>query len=82
MGSYNPNPYGLYDMLGNVRDWTNDTHEFDRVVVRGSDYTIRALGVAHRGNYRARGWYVSVSDLRTHLYGTLGFRLVMSEVVP
>jgi formylglycine-generating enzyme required for sulfatase activity len=82
VGSYNPNPYGLYDMLGNVRDWTNDTHEFDRVVVRGSDYTIRALGVAHRGNYRARGWYVSVSDLRTHLYGTLGFRLVMSEVVP
>ena len=83
VGSYNPNPYGLYDMLGNVRDWTNDIGgEYGRPVVRGSDYSTYPLGVAHRQLYRADATWVRMSDMRSHLHSVLGFRLVMSEVVP
>ncbi|WP_345948736.1 MULTISPECIES: SUMF1/EgtB/PvdO family nonheme iron enzyme [unclassified Mucilaginibacter] len=56
--SYQPNDFGLYNMAGNVNEWTNDTYRqmtFEDVEdfnpFRGNEYTNKRLADAEKGIY-------------------------------
>jgi formylglycine-generating enzyme required for sulfatase activity len=83
VGSFAPNPWGLYDMHGNVWEWCWDWYgdyssgaQTDpRGAVSGASRVLRGGGWADYGRVLRsafRWYYYSPSDRR----GTLGFRLV------
>lgn len=57
VGSFKPNPYGLYDMMGNVWQWTDGCREGDcsRLVLRGGsfEYGPEYLNVSYREGIEA-----------------------------
>lgn len=71
VGSFKPNAFGLYDMLGNAQEWCSDAHPDDPALghmVRGGSF----LSITKDVRAAKREWV-------SHEYGvyfTLGFRLV------
>jgi formylglycine-generating enzyme required for sulfatase activity len=83
VGSYPRDAYGLYDMTGNVWEWTQDCHHDDYRGAPG-DGTAWTSGDCNRRVYRGGSWASPVLLLRvTHRlwlrasarYDFLGFRL-------
>ena len=71
VGSYLPNEFGLYDMLGNVWEWCADTTDPQHRVLRGNSWR------EHRRTAYITERYL-ISYPRQHLVGgSVGFRCVV-----
>jgi formylglycine-generating enzyme required for sulfatase activity len=83
VGSLPPNGYGLYDMIGNVIEWTNDWYDsgyyafMPRVNPKGPDTgmyrSVRGGGWAEGRGEKLANYYRNFSDPETRS-STIGFR--------
>ncbi|MFR9671392.1 MAG: SUMF1/EgtB/PvdO family nonheme iron enzyme, partial [Rikenellaceae bacterium] len=80
-GSYEANAWGLYDMLGNVREWTSSDYlpypysekvkdESDKKVIRGGSWFDRSKGST---------LYMRRSAVKWQPLNNVGFRLIIEE---
>ncbi|HEY1935789.1 MAG TPA: SUMF1/EgtB/PvdO family nonheme iron enzyme [Acetobacteraceae bacterium] len=87
VGSYQPNAFGLYDMLGNVWQWTADcyTNSYDGAPDDGS---ARTSGDCSRRVLRGGSWHSSPAGVRAgvridydqgYLSARVGFRLARTQ---
>lgn len=87
VGSFMPNPYGLYDMAGNVSEWTNDcwNKSYENAPSDGSSWLD---GECERRVLRGGRWGSSMSFLRSASrdfgsrdihFGGNGFRLAKDK---
>lgn len=89
IGQKKPNPWGLYDIYGNVGEWVQDTYDpYDIGAMTLTDGSAWDNGISDSGRVKRGGcWYLSTRDCRSaaRLYGfadgrydySAGFRLVM-----
>ena len=88
-GSFAPNKFGLYDMVGNVNEWVEDCYH-DSYVGAPTDGSAWTVGETCSGRRVSRGgsWNSDVTNLRvsqrnginiTSRNGNLGFRIVQVE---
>lgn len=82
VGLYRPNPFGLYDMVGNVSQYLNscfnpqgyvsgaalDTASCEFIATRGGNWHYPAQPHSNRGRFKREGWNVAAG---------IGFRLAM-----
>lgn len=54
VGSFPPNPWGLFDMHGNVWEWTNDGYDEEQKVIRGGSWRFDADSARCALRYRHR----------------------------
>ena len=79
VGLYRPNPFGLYDMVGNVSQYLNscfnpqgyvsgtaDTASCEFIATRGGNWHYPAQPHSNRGRFKREGWNVAAG---------IGFRL-------
>ena len=85
VGSYKPNAFGLYDMLGNVWEWTEDCLAYTFRPSNGTSSEAVLRGDCSQRAYRGASWlnhpakYIGPSDRYKYLEAKesdLGFRLV------
>jgi formylglycine-generating enzyme required for sulfatase activity len=88
VGSFPANPWGLYDMLGNVYEWCWDWYgEYPIMIQRNPAGPSLGVNRVIRGgswNYSARSLRSSCrnSDAPTHRASSLGFRLLLPANEP
>lgn len=90
VGTYPPNPYGLYDMAGNVMEWCNDWYEYGYyaacesgvrnptgpIKLQQSKYhSVRGGGYYHPAEFQTCDYRYGPSDGRAG-YNFQGFRVV------
>jgi formylglycine-generating enzyme required for sulfatase activity len=91
VGSFDPNGFGLYDMVGNVSGWTQDCvhNNFDGAPTDGSAWLIGGNCNGHI--IRGASWYRTPHDVRsafrdggsaTQRGVGLGFRIAQTLVAP
>ena len=89
VGSYKPNPWGLYDMSGNVWEWTQDCWhpDYTNAPASGAAWLERDDGECSRRVNRGGGWGNNPRTIRTSTRDAdgvensgdaLGFRVVRS----
>ncbi len=85
VGSFKPNAFGLYDMLGNVWEWTEDCLAYTFRPSNGTSSEAVLRGDCSQRAYRGASWlnhpakYIGPSDRYKYLEvkeSDLGFRLV------
>jgi formylglycine-generating enzyme required for sulfatase activity len=64
VGSFKPNAFGLYDMAGNVTQWTQDCHQDSYDGAPGDGSTLITRDCSNRV-VRGGSWYESPRDLRS-----------------
>jgi len=83
VGAFDPNRFGLYDMAGNVLQWTQDCYN-DSYIGAPSDGSAWASGDCGRRVLRGGSWDLGPRDVRvayrfrygaTFAYNLIGFRL-------
>ena len=73
VGLFEPNPFGLYDMLGNVFEWTQDCWN-DSYRGAPNDGSVWRAGDCSRRVVRGGSWYDRPRVLRSASRGALGVR--------
>lgn len=83
-GKYKPNPYGLHDMIGNVREWVADCHQTGYTGAPDDGSVRSHSGACEKRVVRGGGWvdgpstaraayrYAEAEDMRNY---QLGFRV-------
>jgi len=86
VGSYPPNPFGLYDMAGNVFDWCSSLHRFRqyRPDDGREDMNARGNRVLRGGSWFGFAFYCGagyrfIFRRPEHCGMDMGFRVVVSD---
>lgn len=90
VGSFRPNPWGIYDTAGNVNEWCQDNRHKN---YQGApdDSSPWLNGSNRRARYRGGSWSTDANWLRSasrdyegknQKYNDIGFRLIMKRPIP
>lgn len=87
VANYSPNPFGLYDMLGNVEEWCEDVYDKNAYAKHARNNPVVTSGGTARV-FRGGGWYAGPGDMRAanrisstpdYRFVSLGFRLALHQ---
>jgi len=90
IGSFKPNAFNLYDILGNVWEWTEDVYQSDAYSKHLHQDPLRGGSGKERvqrgGSWSVYPQYISCKQRRHYpskkSFYNLGFRLVMQPLIP
>jgi formylglycine-generating enzyme required for sulfatase activity len=89
VGLKNPNPWGLYDILGNVSEWCSDRYgPLDHLEATDPQGSPEGINRVHRGGefnrplefIRSAGWrFANQAHERGNIFFSIGFRVVLDS---